>query len=128
MLQHTQYNFVNSLPPGQQSLVCFNLGALETMVIIRLALRGAAQGRLQGLEPPQLHARGGIENKLAYTRDISEETGVQSGGAGDGEVGTSAEAAVVRQERRDKRHPEFLSCTPAGRPNITTRHSILQIQ
>jgi hypothetical protein len=78
----------------------------------------AAQRWLQGVEPPQLHAGAGVENKLAHTRDVSEETGVQSGGAGDGEVGASAEAAVVRQIGRDERQLELLSCTPAS---ITTR-------
>lgn len=51
-----------------------------------------------------------------------EESGVESGGAPDGEVSTPAEVPVVRQRRRDERQAQALSdevddeLRPVGRP------------
>ena len=71
----------------------------------------AAEGRLESLEPLQLDAQAGVERELvAGIGPVVEESGVDSGGAPDGEVGASAEAPVVRQGRRDERQAEALSC------------------
>ena len=66
----------------------------------------AAERRLERLEPLQLYVQAGVKRELATV----EESGVESGGAPDGEVGASAEAPVVRQGRRDERQAKALSC------------------
>ena len=57
-----------------------------------------AQGRLEVLEPFELHLKAGVEREQAGARTVPdvEEAGVDSGGAADGEVGALPEAPVVR--------------------------------
>ena len=68
----------------------------------------AAERRLERLEPPQLHAQAGVERFPGAGKQAVEESGVESGGAADGEVGALAEAFVVRQRRRDERQAQVL--------------------
>jgi hypothetical protein len=83
---------------------------------------GAERG-LERLEPLQLHAQAGVERELVPVVDdrrrrlaaVVEEGGVDGGGGPDREVGAAAEAPVVRQEWRDQRQAQALSCARASR-------------
>jgi hypothetical protein len=65
-----------------------------------------AERRLERLEPLQLHPQAGVERELV----VVEESGVESGGSPDCEVGASAEAPVMREGRRHERQSQALSC------------------
>jgi len=74
------------------------------------ALRGAAQRRLERLEPPQLHGGAGVESQAPDDGDVPVEAGVAGEGARHGEVGASPEAAAARQGRRHEREVQLLRC------------------
>lgn len=71
----------------------------------------------QRLEPPQLHARAGVESERAHDGDVPIEAGVAGEGAGHREVGALyAVVLLLRlQERRRERQPQLQSCHGGSR-------------
>jgi hypothetical protein len=94
----------------------------SNLIAGRLTLGCGAQRRLQRLKPLQLHAQAGVDRQLAGAAGDAPrvvELGVQSGGAGDGEVGALTEgAAVASQGRRDERQAQGLGLKQSNRLSV----------
>ena len=97
----------------------------------------AAQGRLEGLEPLQLHAQAGVEGELAAGgRDapLAEELHVEGGGGPDGEARALPEARRRggggerrAQVRRGVRQLQAFSCMRSRRSAMAASEWIDQM-